>query len=54
MGAEELFFSTTDRRGVIRQGNSVFVRISGCPLEELVGAPHNTVVTPTCRAGPSG
>ncbi|GAA2719996.1 hypothetical protein GCM10010439_06910 [Actinocorallia aurantiaca] len=51
MGAEELFFSTTDRRGVIRQGNSVFVRISGYPLEELVGAPHNTVRHPDMPGG---
>ncbi|GAA0938873.1 PAS domain-containing protein [Actinocorallia libanotica] len=51
MGAEELFFSTTDRRGVIRQGNSVFVRVSGYPLEELVGGPHNTVRHPEMPAG---
>ncbi|MEO3785475.1 PAS domain-containing protein [Actinocorallia sp. B10E7] len=51
MGAEELFFSTTDRRGVIRQGNSVFVRISGYSLDELVGAPHNTVRHPDMPAG---
>ncbi|WP_106397009.1 PAS domain-containing protein [Actinocorallia populi] len=51
MNAEEMFFSTTDRRGVIRQGNSVFVRVSGYPLEELVGAPHNTVRHPEMPAG---
>ncbi len=51
MGAEELFFSTTDRRGVIRQGNSVFARVSGYRLEELVGGPHNTVRHPDMPAG---
>lgn len=51
LSAEELFFSTTDHRGVIRQGNSVFVRISGYSLEELVGAPHNTVRHPDMPAG---
>ncbi|TDD37174.1 PAS domain S-box protein [Nonomuraea terrae] len=51
MGDQELFFSTTDRRGVIREGNSVFVRISGFELEELVGAPHNTVRHPDMPGG---
>ena len=31
-GADELFFSTTDRKGVILNGNDVFVRVSGHPL----------------------
>lgn len=42
-GAEELFFSTTDGKGVIEQANDVFVRLSGYPFEELVGAPHNII-----------
>ncbi|MEV5571886.1 PAS domain-containing protein [Spirillospora sp. NPDC052269] len=51
MDVEELFFSTTDRRGVIRQGNSVFVRVSGFSQEELAGAPHNIVRHPEMPGG---
>ncbi|RFU40158.1 PAS domain S-box protein [Actinomadura logoneensis] len=51
MGVEELFFSTTDRRGVIRQGNSVFGRISGYAQDELVGAPHSLVRHPDMPGG---
>lgn len=51
LGPAELFFSTTDRRGVIRQGNSVFARISGFSLEEMVGMPHNLVRHPDMPAG---
>lgn len=40
---EELFFSRTDKRGVIAAGNEVFRRISGYDWEELVGAPHKIV-----------
>ncbi|HZR22358.1 MAG TPA: PAS domain-containing protein, partial [Vicinamibacterales bacterium] len=42
----ELFFSTTDRKGIIRSGNHVFVRVSGHPLDELIGAPHNIIRHP--------
>jgi len=48
---DELFFSTTDRRGLIRSGNSVFVRISRYPLEELTGAPHSIVRHPDMPGG---
>ena len=48
---EELFFSTTDRRGIIRSGNSVFVRISRYSLEELTGAPHSIVRHPDVPRG---
>ncbi len=51
LAADELFFSTTDARGVIRQGNSVFARISGYDLDEMVGAPHNMVRHPRMPAG---
>ena len=43
---EELFFSTTDRKGFIRASNSVFVRISGYDAEELLGKPHNIIRHP--------
>ncbi|HEY6795486.1 MAG TPA: PAS domain-containing protein [Kineosporiaceae bacterium] len=48
---DELFFSTTDRRGVIRSGNSVFVRISGYSLGELTGSPHSLVRHPDMPGG---
>ncbi|MFN8224939.1 MAG: PAS domain-containing protein [Gaiellales bacterium] len=43
---DELFFSTTDRKGIIRSGNDVFVRVSGWSFPELVGAPHNLIRHP--------
>lgn len=45
-GHHELFFSTTDPKGIIRTGNDVFVRVSGHPVEALVGAPHNIIRHP--------
>ncbi|MEV7013006.1 histidine kinase [Streptosporangium sp. NPDC051022] len=51
IGAEELFFSTTDRHGLIRSGNSVFVRTSRFSVDELTGAPHNIVRHPDMPAG---
>ncbi len=43
---EELFYSRTDPRGVIRSGNDVFQRISGFEWPELIGAPHRIVRHP--------
>jgi PAS domain S-box-containing protein len=43
---DELFFSTTDAKGVIRSGNDVFARVSGLELEDLVGKAHNVVRHP--------
>ena len=51
IGPGELFFSTTDRRGVIRAGNSVFVRVSHYSLQELTGSPHSLVRHPDMPAG---
>lgn len=51
VGLDELFFSTTDRRGIIRAGNSVFVRISRYSHEELIGSPHNIVRHPDMPSG---
>ena len=42
----DLFFSTTDAKGVITAGNDVFERVSGYPLAELVGRAHNIVRHP--------
>ncbi len=42
----ELFFSTTDTKGVITAGNEVFERVSGYPLAEMIGRAHNIVRHP--------
>lgn len=42
----EMFFSTTDARGVIESGNDVFVRVSGFSEGELLGQPHNIIRHP--------
>lgn len=44
--ASEIFFSRTDRRGVIRAGNTVFRRVSGFEWDRLIGAPHRVVRHP--------
>ena len=43
---DELFFSTTDKKGVITSGNSVFTRVSGYTFTELFGKPHNIIRHP--------
>lgn len=42
----ELFFSTTNRKGIIEAGNDVFVRVSKHPEAELIGSPHNIIRHP--------
>lgn len=42
----EIFFSTTDRKGIIRSGNRVFTRVSGYTNDDLIGAPHNIIRHP--------
>ncbi|MCX6953894.1 MAG: PAS domain S-box protein [Verrucomicrobia bacterium] len=43
---DEMFFSTTDSRGIITAGNGVFCRISGYPVDELIGRAHNIIRHP--------
>lgn len=43
---EELFFSTTDHRGIISTGNEVFRRVSEYDFTELIGEPHNIIRHP--------
>jgi aerotaxis receptor len=43
---DELFFSTTDSKGIITSSNGVFVRVSGYREEDLIGAPHNIIRHP--------
>ncbi|WP_230797371.1 PAS domain-containing protein [Salipiger marinus] len=49
--AKELFFTRTDERGVIQEGNSVFQRVSGFTWDELKGAPHKVVRHPDMPKG---
>jgi aerotaxis receptor len=44
--ANEIFFSTTDAKGVILCGNNVFARVSGFSKAELYGQPHNIIRHP--------
>jgi aerotaxis receptor len=42
----ELFFSKTDKRGVIKSGNNVFVRVSEFDEVDLLEKPHNIIRHP--------
>ena len=42
----EMFFSTTDLKGLLTAWNGVFARVSGYSPEELAGEPHNIVRHP--------
>ena len=48
---EELFFSTTDAKGIIKIGNSVFERLARYPAEKLIGAPHSIIRHPSMPGG---
>ena len=48
---DELFFSTTDRHGVITGANTVFGALSHYTRAELIGAPHNIVRHPEMPGG---
>ena len=39
----QMFYSRTDKRGIIKAGNSVFQTISGFEWAQLLGAPHRIV-----------
>ena len=43
---EDLFFSTTDAKGVIDEANEVFARNARYARSELLGAPHNIIRHP--------
>lgn len=51
LDASRLFFSTTDRRGVIEKVNSVFMEMSRFTWGQLVGAPHNIIRHPDMPGG---
>ncbi|QDK45239.1 chemotaxis protein [Bdellovibrio sp. ZAP7] len=42
----ELFFSKTNRKGIIQSGNTVFVRVSEYEREDLLNRPHNIIRHP--------
>ncbi|WP_339108480.1 PAS domain-containing protein [Thioclava sp. GXIMD4216] len=42
-GFDELFYSRTDKRGVIQAGNDVFQRVAGFSWDKLINAPHKIV-----------
>ena len=48
---EDLFFSTTDRKGVILLANHVFAYYARHDYDELVGAPHNIIRHPAMPGG---
>jgi len=43
---DEMFFSKTDLKGIILDGNEVFYRVSKYSPEEMIGKPHNIVRHP--------
>lgn len=45
-GLHELFFSETDPKGLILSGNTVFARVSGFDIAEMLGRPHNLIRHP--------
>ncbi|MBU6268557.1 MAG: hypothetical protein KGN34_13510 [Sphingomonadales bacterium] len=48
---DDLFFSTTDARGVIDEANAVFCRMSRYPRNRLMGAPHSIIRHPAMPGG---
>lgn len=48
---DELFFSRTDKKGIIQSGNSVFQRISEFEWDEILNKPHNVVRHPIMPRG---
>lgn len=51
VGVDEIFFSTTDAKGIIERSNDVFVRLSHFERDELAGAPHNLIRHPEMPGG---
>lgn len=51
LGYDELFYSRTDSRGIIRAGNHIFRRVAQFDWPELLGAPHKIVRHPDTPRG---
>ena len=47
----EVFFSRTDKRGVIEAGNYIFRRVADYDWPELIGAPHKVIRHPDMPRG---
>ncbi|UWQ03130.1 PAS domain-containing protein [Aliiroseovarius crassostreae] len=47
----EIFFSRTDERGIIRSGNDIFKRVAHYEWSEIIGHPHNIVRHPDMPKG---
>ncbi|MFW2543441.1 PAS domain-containing protein [Primorskyibacter sp. 2E107] len=47
----EMFYSRTDKRGVIQAGNTVFQRLAGHEWSDLIGAPHKIIRHPDTPRG---
>ncbi len=47
----ELFYSRTDGRGVIKAGNNVFQRVAAYDWDEMLGAPHKIIRHPDMPKG---
>ncbi|MEL0436043.1 PAS domain-containing protein [Phycobacter sp. K97] len=47
----EVFFSRTDKRGVIEAGNYIFKRVAHYDWSELIGAPHKLIRHPDMPRG---
>ncbi|MDE4133725.1 chemotaxis protein [Phaeobacter sp. QD34_3] len=47
----EVFFSRTDKRGVIQAGNYIFKRVAHYEWSELIGAPHKLIRHPDMPRG---
>lgn len=48
---DELFFSRTNRKGIIQSGNSVFQRVSKYEWHEILQRPHNIIRHPSMPRG---
>lgn len=48
---DELFFSRTDRKGIIQSGNSVFQKVSKYDWHEILQRPHNIIRHPNMPRG---
>jgi PAS domain-containing protein len=50
-GIDDIFYSRTDRRGIILAANAVFQRVSVYDWADLIGAPHNVIRHPDMPRG---
>jgi aerotaxis receptor len=48
---DELFYSTTDDKGIITAGNETFARVAAYELDVMVGRPHNLIRHPDMPRG---